>query len=105
MRPAPGCRLPALRPSWREPLACPPRGCRHRAPPHPPRRAFPGEIEKIRTWFQDYKVPDGKPKNKFGYDDKPQNKEFTLHVIQETHEAYKALKSGKRENDEQLALA
>ena len=68
-------------------------------------REMPGEIEKIRTWFQDYKVPDGKPQNKFGYNNKPQNKEFTLHVVQETHEAYKALKSGERENKEQLALA
>ena len=68
-------------------------------------REMPGELEKIRTWFQDYKVPDGKPKNKFGYDNQPQNKEFTLHVVQETHEAYKALKSGKRENNDQLALA
>ena len=50
-------------------------------------------------------MPDGKPKNKFGYDDKPQNKEFTLHVIEETHEAYMALKSGKRENSDSLALA
>ena len=68
-------------------------------------REMPGEIEKIRIWFRDYKTPDGKPQNKFGYDDKPQNKEFTMHVVQETHEAYKALKSGQRENKEQLALA
>ena len=33
-------------------------------------REFPGEIEKIRTWFQDYKIPDGKPANVFGYDNK-----------------------------------
>ncbi|KAK9832579.1 hypothetical protein WJX81_000316 [Elliptochloris bilobata] len=68
-------------------------------------REFPGELEKIRVWFQDYKIPDGKPANKFGYDNQPQNKEFTLKVIAETHEFYKALKSGERENTEGLALA
>ena len=31
-------------------------------------------------WFRDYKTPDGKPVNKFGYDDQWQNKEFTLKV-------------------------
>lgn len=68
-------------------------------------REFPGEIEKIRTWFQDYKIPDGKPANVFGYDNKPQNKAFTLKVIEETHEAYNKLKMGKRANSEELALA
>lgn len=26
-------------------------------------------MEKIRVWFRDYKTPDGKPQNKFGYND------------------------------------
>ncbi len=43
-------------------------------------REFPGELERIRVWFQDYKIPDGKPANKFGFDNQPQNKEFTLKV-------------------------
>ena len=29
-----------------------------------------GELERIRVWFRDYKTPDGKPQNKFGFDDK-----------------------------------
>lgn len=68
-------------------------------------REFPGELEKIRVWFRDYKTPDGKPENKFGFNDQPQNREYTLQVIGETHELYNALKSGKRENTESLALA
>ena len=43
-----------------------------------PAREFPGELDRIRVWFRDYKTPDGKPENKFGYDDQWQNKEFTL---------------------------
>lgn len=67
-------------------------------------REFPGELDKIRIWFRDYKTPDGKPENKFGYDDQWQNKEFTLNVVAETHGFYNNLKSGKRENTEELSL-
>ena len=42
------------------------------------RREFPGELDRIRVWFRDYKTPDGKPQNQFGYADQWQNKEFTL---------------------------
>ncbi|PNW77146.1 hypothetical protein CHLRE_10g424100v5 [Chlamydomonas reinhardtii] len=65
---------------------------------------FPGEIQKVLEWFRDYKIPDGKPANKFGYDNKCMNKEFTLNVIKETHEAYVKLKSGARANSEELSL-
>jgi inorganic pyrophosphatase len=65
---------------------------------------FPGELEKVLVWFRDYKMPDGKPANLFGYDNKCLNKEFTVKVIQETHEAYVHLKSGARKNTEELSL-
>jgi inorganic pyrophosphatase len=65
---------------------------------------FPGELEKIRVWFRDYKTPDGKPQNKFGLDDKCMNRAYTLAVIEETHDFYNNLKSGKRVNDEELSL-
>jgi inorganic pyrophosphatase len=41
---------------------------------------MPGELQKVLEWFRDYKIPDGKPANKFGYDNKCMNKEFTLQV-------------------------
>ena len=41
---------------------------------------MPGLIERIRVWFRDYKSPDGKPQNRFAFDDKPLNKEFTMQV-------------------------
>jgi inorganic pyrophosphatase len=56
------------------------------------------------VWFRDYKTPDGKPQNKFGLDDKCMNREYTLAVIEETHDFYNNLKSGKRVNDEELSL-
>ena len=33
-------------------------------------KVVPGELDKIRIWFRDYKTPDGKPQNKFGFEDK-----------------------------------
>lgn len=55
-------------------------------------------------WFRDYKIPDGKPANAFGYDNKPQSKDFALKVIDETHKFYVNLKSGARDNSEDLSL-
>ena len=57
------------------------------------------------VWFRDYKKPDGKPENKFGFDDQYKNREYTLEVVKETHKLYNNLKSGKRENSEGLALS
>lgn len=65
---------------------------------------FPGELDKIRIWFRDYKTPDGKPQNAFGYDNKCLDAAFTKKVIAETHGFYTALKSGKRVNDKELSL-
>ena len=65
---------------------------------------FPGELEKIRVWFRDYKTPDGKPQNKFGLDDKCMNKEYTMGVIEETSKFYQDLLSGKTENKKGLSL-
>ncbi|KAH9321790.1 hypothetical protein KI387_016429, partial [Taxus chinensis] len=35
---------------------------------------FPGTLIAIRNWFRDYKIPDGKPANKFGLGNKAANK-------------------------------
>lgn len=56
------------------------------------------------VWFRDYKMPDGKPENGYGYDSKCMNKEFTMQVLTETHQFYNALKEGVRQNTEELSL-
>ncbi|KAG8474350.1 hypothetical protein CXB51_034130 [Gossypium anomalum] len=38
---------------------------------------FPGTLTAIRDWFRDYKIPDGKPANKFGLGNKAANKVCT----------------------------
>ena len=65
---------------------------------------MPGELDKIRIWFRDYKTPDGKPQNKFGYNDKCMDKNFTMQVIAETNGFYNMLKHGFRKNSEELSL-
>ncbi len=35
---------------------------------------FQGTLTAIHDWFQDYKVPDGSPPNRFGLGDKPADK-------------------------------
>ena len=67
-------------------------------------REMPGELERIMVWFRDYKKPDGKPENAFGFDNTPVDKEMARLVIKETHDAYKALKDGQRVNDMDLSL-
>merc|ERR1711862_596550 len=48
----------------------------------------------IREWFRWYKTPDDKPLNGFGYDEKFLSASEAEKVIQETHEAWKKLRSG-----------
>jgi len=67
-------------------------------------REFPGELQRVFEWFRDYKIPDGKPANQFGYDNKCLNKEFAMKVIEETHGFYNKLRSGARANTEELSL-
>jgi inorganic pyrophosphatase len=67
-------------------------------------REFPGELNRIMEWFRDYKIPDGKPANAFGYESKALDKAFAMTVIKETNGFYNKLKSGARENSWGLSL-
>jgi len=48
----------------------------------------------IREWFRWYKTPDDKPLNGFGFDEKWLDAKAAGEVIEETHEAWKKLRSG-----------
>ncbi|XP_021287154.1 soluble inorganic pyrophosphatase 6, chloroplastic-like [Herrania umbratica] len=52
---------------------------------------FPGTLTAIRDWFRDYKIPDGKPANKFGLGNRAANKDYALKVITETNESWAKL--------------
>ncbi|KAH7517702.1 hypothetical protein FEM48_Zijuj09G0092400 [Ziziphus jujuba var. spinosa] len=53
--------------------------------------SFLGTLTAIRDWFRDYKIPDGKPANKFGLGNKAANKDYALKVITETNESWAKL--------------
>ncbi|KAE9599321.1 putative inorganic diphosphatase [Lupinus albus] len=52
---------------------------------------FPGTLTAIRNWFRDYKIPDGKPANKFGLGNQATDKDYALKVITETNESWNKL--------------
>merc|ERR1711990_840712 len=56
---------------------------------------YPGTVSGIREWFRWYKTPDDKPVNGFGHGEEALNKEKAVEVIEETHEFYENLMSGK----------
>lgn len=60
-------------------------------------KQLPGTLEAIREWFRTYKVPDGKPENKFGLGEKFMDKAYALDVIKECNHSWKELITGEKE--------
>jgi len=58
-------------------------------------RLYPGSIDKIRHWFQFYKTTDGKPENKFAFDGQVKDADYAMKVVEECHQHWKDLISGK----------
>jgi len=61
-------------------------------------KKMPGFLKATEEWFRIYKIPDGKPENKFAFNGEAKNKAYALKVIQETHEAWKKLITEKIPN-------
>ncbi|KAM9847834.1 inorganic pyrophosphatase [Aulostomus maculatus] len=59
------------------------------------KRLKPGYLEATVDWFRRYKVPDGKPLNKFAFNEEFKDKDFAIEVIKSTHDLWKALISQK----------
>lgn len=59
---------------------------------------FPGLLRATNEWFRIYKIPDGKPENKFAFTGEAKNKKYAEEVIQECSEAWEKLISGKSES-------
>jgi len=58
---------------------------------------LPGTISSIREWFRTYKIPDGKPPNQFGLEEKCMDASYAMHVIDECYDSWKALVTGKKD--------
>jgi len=46
---------------------------------------MPGFLDNTREWFRIYKMPDGKPENRFGFDGEFKDADFANQIIDETH--------------------
>ncbi|CCD25207.1 uncharacterized protein NDAI_0E03900 [Naumovozyma dairenensis CBS 421] len=51
----------------------------------------PGLLKATKEWFRIYKIPDGKPENKFALFGKPQNKRHALKIIEDAHGYWETL--------------
>ena len=60
-------------------------------------RELPGVVGAVKEWFKFYKTTDGKAVNVLGFDERVLGVAEAEEVIQETHEAWKALVEGKKE--------
>jgi nucleosome-remodeling factor 38 kDa subunit len=56
-------------------------------------RLCPGLLKATVEWYRIYKIPDGKPENKFAFNGEAKNREFALHVIEDVHKFWQALHS------------
>ena len=65
---------------------------------------MPGELEAVMVWFRDYKIPDGKFANTFGFQNKAVRRSIATAVVQDTHKAYSQLKEGMCANVSNLSL-
>jgi len=68
-------------------------------------RLLPGQLNAIREWFRTYKIPDGKPPNVFGLDEKFMNKQYAMEIIKECNHAWKELISGKKERSKEFNVS
>lgn len=57
------------------------------------RKVYPGLLEDVFRWFRDYKIPDGKGENKFGFNGEFKNASFAKKVIEQGHQSWKKLVS------------
>ncbi|KAL6082810.1 hypothetical protein STEG23_012280, partial [Scotinomys teguina] len=58
----------------------------------------PGYLEATLKWLRVYKIPDGKPENKFAFNGEVRNKAFALEVVNSAHECWKAMLMKKRDH-------
>lgn len=62
-------------------------------------KEMPGMLSAIREWYRTYKIPDGKPPNVFGLDEKFMDKDYAMKVIEECHHFWELLVSGRKERE------
>lgn len=67
-------------------------------------KLLPGRISEVREWFRLYKTAEGKGENEYGYGGEAKGVDFALQVIEEAHQSWLDLRSGKIDNEDGLSL-
>lgn len=62
-------------------------------------KEMPGMLSAIREWYRTYKIPDGKPPNAFGLDERFMNRKYATEVIEECHHFWELLVSGEKHRE------
>ena len=55
------------------------------------KKHMPGFLQATHSWFKNYKIPAGKPVNKFAFNGQPKNAKFALKVIKQTNDQWRQL--------------
>lgn len=58
-------------------------------------KVMPGKLKEVFEFLRDYKIPDGKPANKFAFNDEVKDKAFALEITRETYDEWRKLIDGK----------
>ncbi|XP_075589017.1 inorganic pyrophosphatase Nurf-38 isoform X4 [Dermatophagoides farinae] len=65
-------------------------------------KLLPGLLRATVEWFKIYKIPDGKPANKFAFNGEAKDREFAEKIVEETHQYWQEMmenKSGEHKLD------
>jgi inorganic pyrophosphatase len=52
---------------------------------------MPGKMKEVFEFLRDYKIPDGKPANQFAFEGALKDRQFALHIIEETNKQWEGL--------------
>ena len=63
---------------------------------------IPGILDYTRDWFRIYKIPDGKPQNRFASNGTFFDRDFSLDLIKHAHQAW--LKLSNQTSNEKISL-
>lgn len=59
---------------------------------------MPGKAQEVFTFLRDYKIPDGKPPNKFAFNGELKNRDFAVRIIEETYQEWHQIVTNKLPN-------
>lgn len=59
-------------------------------------------LQKIREWFRDYKIPDGKPPNEFAFEGRYLGQDVAVEVVEGQHRLWRALVAKPRDEKAEM---